>query len=202
MSVQVRWPASVAADAKGQPVARDESAPGDDARPAAERWGADDAVTRLYTAHYAGLVRLSVLLVRDVSTAEEVVQDAFVAMHRSWRRLRDTDKALAYLRRSVVNGSRSRLRHRGVTEKYLARQAAPSTTESAERGALDRLDYAEVVTALRRLPDRQREALVLRYYGDLSEADIAAAMGISRGAVKSHASRGMSALRTSLEQIA
>jgi RNA polymerase sigma-70 factor (sigma-E family) len=166
-----------------------------------ETWAADEAVTRLYTAHYRGLVRLSTLLLGETASAEEVVQDAFVAMHRSWRRLRDTDKALAYLRRTVVNSSRSRLRHRRVADRYLATQAGPATAPSAEHGALDRLDYAAVVAALRELPSRQRETLVLRYYGDLSEADIATAMGISRGAVKSHASRGMAALRTTLEQL-
>src|SRR5690606_16201985 len=75
-------------------------------------WDADTAVTALYSAHYRSLVRLAVLLVRDVATAEEVVQDAFVAIHGAWRRLRDPDKALAYLRQSVVNRSRSVLRHR------------------------------------------------------------------------------------------
>ena len=164
-----------------------------------ERWDADEAVTRLYAVHYRSLVRLSALLLRDTAVAEEVVQDAFVAMHGRWGRLRDTDKALAYLRQSVVNGSRSALRRRGVAQRYLPRLVLPETGPSAEHGALDRLDHDAVIAALRLLPLRQREALVLRYYGDLSEADIATAMGISRGAVKSHASRGMAALRTTLE---
>ena len=159
---------------------------------------ADYAVTELYGLHYQSLVRLSALLVRDVTTAEEVVQDAFVAMHGAWRRLRDTDKALSYLRQSVVNRSRSVLRHRAVVDKY-----APKPTPdapSAEQGAIAQLERSAVVAALRNLPDRQREALVLRYYGDLSEAQIAIAMGISRGAVKSHTARAMSALRMVLEQ--
>lgn len=165
----------------------------------AEHWDADEAVTQLYATHYRPLVRLAALLLRDTATAEEVVQDAFVAMHGRWRRLRDPDKALAYLRQSVVNGARSSLRHRGVVQRYLPRQAMPEFGPSAEHGAMDLLDRNTVVAALRLLPTRQREALVLRYYGDLSEADIATAMGISRGAVKSHASRGMAALRTTLE---
>jgi RNA polymerase sigma-70 factor (sigma-E family) len=159
---------------------------------------ADHAVTELYGLHYQSLVRLSALLVRDVTTAEEVVQDAFVAMHGAWRRLRDTDKALSYLRQSVVNRSRSVLRHRAVIDKY-----APKPTPdapSAEQGAITQLERSAVIAALRSLPDRQREALVLRYYADLSEAQIALAMGISRGAVKSHTARAMSALRTVLEQ--
>lgn len=162
-------------------------------------WDADKAVTALYGEHYRPLVRLSVLLVRDVATAEEVVQDAFVAMHGAWRRLRDPEKALAYLRQSVVNRSRSVLRHRAVVDKY-APKATPDAP-SAEHGALGALERSAVIDALRELPVRQREALVLRYYADFSEAQIADAMGISRGAVKSHTARGMAALRSVLEQL-
>lgn len=162
-------------------------------------WDADQAVTVLYGAHYRSLVRLAALLVRDVATAEEVVQDAFVAMHGAWRRLRDPQKALSYLRQSVVNRSRSVLRHRAVVEKY-APKGLPDAP-SAENGAITELERSAVVKALGGLPTRQREALVLRYYGDLSEAEIAHTMGISRGAVKSHTARGMAALRSVLEQL-
>ena len=162
-------------------------------------WSADLAVIELYSEHYRALVRLAALLVRDTPTAEEVVQDSFVAMHGGWQRLRDTEKALAYLRQAVVNRSRSVLRHRTVVDKNL--QKAPPDMPSAEHGALVLLERSAVVAALRDLPDRQREALVLRYYADLSEAEIATAMGISRGAVKSHTARGMTALRTALEQL-
>jgi RNA polymerase sigma-70 factor (sigma-E family) len=161
-------------------------------------WSADRAVTELYSLHYRALVRLAALLVRDTPTAEEVVQDSFVAMHGGWQRLRDAEKALAYLRQAVVNRSRSVLRHRTVVDKNL--QKAPPDMPSAEHGALVLLERSAVVAALRELPDRQREAIVLRYYADLSEAEIAAAMKISRGAVKSHTARGMTALRTALEQ--
>lgn len=162
-------------------------------------WDADQAVTALYSANYRSLVRLSVLLVRDIATAEEVVQDAFVAMHSAWRRLRDPEKALSYLRQSVVNRSRSVLRHRAVVEKY-APKGLPDAP-SAENGAITELERTEVIKALGELPTRQREALVLRYYADLSEAEIATTMGISRGAVKSHTARGMAALRSVLEQM-
>jgi RNA polymerase sigma-70 factor (sigma-E family) len=161
-------------------------------------WDADQAVTALYSAQYRSLVRLATLLVRDVATAEEVVQDAFVAMHGAWRRLREPEKALSYLRQSVVNRSRSVLRHRAVVEKY-APKGLPDAP-SAENGAIVELERSAVVKALSALPTRQREALVLRYYGDLSEAEIAQSMGISRGAVKSHTARGMAALRSVLEQ--
>jgi RNA polymerase sigma-70 factor (sigma-E family) len=161
-------------------------------------WDADQAVTALYSANYRALVRLAAMLVRDLGTAEEVVQDAFVAMHGGWRRLRDPDKALSYLRQSVVNRSRSVLRHRAVVEKY-APKGLPDAP-SAEAGAIGELERSAVVDALHRLPARQREALVLRYYADLSEAEIAQSMGISRGAVKSHTARGMAAMRNVLEQ--
>jgi len=161
-------------------------------------WDADRAVTALYTTHYRSLVRLAALLVRDVATAEEVVQDSFVAMHDGWRRLRDSDKALSYLRQSVVNRSRSVLRHRVVVDRN-APKPAPDMP-SAEHGAIVLLERSAVVSALRTLPPRQREALVLRYYGDMSEAQIASVMGISRGAVKSHTARAMSALRSVLER--
>jgi len=166
--------------------------------PTLTSWSADRAVTELYAVHYRGLVRLASFLVRDLPTAEEVVQDAFVAMAGGWQRLRDAEKALAYLRQSVVNKSRSVLRHRTVVDKNLLK--APPDMPSAEHGALVLLERSAVVSALRELPDRQREAIVLRYYADLSEAEIAETMGISRGAVKSHTARGMAALRTALEQ--
>jgi RNA polymerase sigma-70 factor (sigma-E family) len=161
-------------------------------------WSADLAVVELYSQQYRSLVRLAALLVRDTPTAEEVVQDAFIAMHGGWQRLRDTEKALAYLRQAVVNRSRSVLRHRTVVDKNM--QKAPPDMPSAEHGAFILLERDAVVAALRDLPDRQREAIVLRYYADLSEAEIATAMGISRGAVKSHTARGMAALRAALEQ--
>ena len=138
---------------------------------------ADSALTALYTEHYQPLVRLAALLVGDVAAAQDAVQDAFVAVHGSWRRLRDSDRALAYLRRCVVNRSRSVVRHQG-----------PAALEPS----------AEIAT-LTALPPRQREALVLRYYGDLAEAEIAAAMGIGRGAVRRYTAQGMAAVRSALE---
>ncbi len=159
---------------------------------------ADRAVTELYHAHYRSLVRLAALLVRDTGTAEEVVQDSFVAMHGGWRRLRDSDKALSYLRQSVVNRSRSVLRHRVVVDRNAPKP--PPDMPSAEHGAIALFERSAVIAALRTLPARQREALVLRFYGDMSEAQIADAMQISRGAVKSHTARAMQALRTVLER--
>jgi RNA polymerase sigma-70 factor (sigma-E family) len=165
-------------------------------------WTADEAVTRLFAVHYRPLVRLAHLLLADTGRAEEIVSDAYVALHANWRRLDDTDKALAYLRATVVNRSRSALRHRRVAERYLVRVAAArvENAPAAERGALDRLAHETVMAAVGSLPARQREAIVLRYYADLSEAEIADAMGCSRGAVKSHTARGVAALRGRLDE--
>jgi RNA polymerase sigma-70 factor (sigma-E family) len=159
---------------------------------------AADSLTLLYTAHYRGLVRLAAYLTNDRDAAEEIVQDAYVKVLGRWGGLRDLDKGEAYLRQTVVNLSRSRLRHRSVVERHAP--APMPDTASAESGALTQLDRSAVVRALHDLPRRQREALVLRFYADLSEAQTAYAMGISAGAVKSHTSRGMAALRQLLEE--
>jgi RNA polymerase sigma-70 factor (sigma-E family) len=158
---------------------------------------ADAAITLLYGSHYRSLVRLATLLVHDIATAEEVVQDSFVALHAGLHRLRDSEKALSYLRAAVLNRARSVLRHRVVVDSN-APKPVPDMP-SAELGALALLERSSVVAALRSLPVRQREVVVLRFYGDLSEAQIAAAMGITRGAVKSHTARAMAALRSVLE---
>jgi len=157
-----------------------------------------EAITEIYGAHYRSLVRLATLLVHDVATAEEVVQDSFVALHAGMHRLRDSDKTLSYLRAAVVNRSRSVLRHRVVVDRN-APKPAPDMP-SAEHGALALIERSSVIAALRSLPERQREVVVLRFYADLSEAQIAGAMGITRGAVKSHTSRAMAALRSVLER--
>lgn len=170
------------------------SADAPDARPVE----ADAAIAELYGTHYRPLVRLAALLLHDVSTAEEVVQDSFVALHSGLYRLRDNEKALAYLRAAVVNKARSVLRHRVVVDRNAPKP--PPDMPSAEHGAMVLIERSSVVTALSSLPARQREVVVLRFYADLSEAQIAAAMGITRGAVKSHTSRAMAALRSVLER--
>src|SRR5258708_6955636 len=160
--------------------------------------GVDAAITELYGAHYRPLVRLAALLVHDVATAEEVVQDSFVALHSGLHRLRDGEKALAYLRAAVVNRSRSVLRHRVVVDRNVPKPAPDMP--SAEHGALALVERSAVVAALQGLPLRQREVAVLRFYADLSESQIASTMGITPGAVKSHTSRAMAALRSVLER--
>jgi RNA polymerase sigma-70 factor (sigma-E family) len=158
----------------------------------------DQMVIGLYRAEYRSLVRMAAMLVGDMATAEEVVQDCFVGMHSAFVRLRDMDKALSYLRRSVVNRARSVMRRRVVADRYMP-QPQPDMP-SAEYGALALLERSAVLSALRTLPVRQREAIVLRFYLDLSEEQVAFAMNISRGAVKAHTARGKLALRSLLGQ--
>jgi RNA polymerase sigma-70 factor (sigma-E family) len=150
----------------------------------------------LYRDHRRSLVRLASLLLHDPADAEEVVQDAFVRAHLAWARLRDPDKAMAYLRSAVLNGARSRLRHRKVVERFEPSRPGPERSPEAAVMAGD--DRRHVMAALRSLPERQRECLVLRYYLDLSEAEIAATLKISNGSVKTHARRGLAALAARL----
>lgn len=155
-------------------------------------------VTSLYQAHALGLVRLAVLMVGDQPTAEDVVQDAFLGLYRRWPALKDPERALAYARSSVLNGCRMALRARFRSDKIPL--AAPDDIESAEASALLGEASREVIAALRRLPARQREAVVLRYYLDMTENQAAQAMRVSRGTVKSATSRGLAALARLLKE--
>lgn len=147
----------------------------------------------LYRTHRMRLIRLAMLLVDEPATAEDVVQEAFAGLHRNWGGLRDAAAAIGYLRTAVVNGSRSVLRRRKTARDYTPPHVA--NARSAESLAMLTAEHQAVVNALSQLPPRQREVLVLRYYGDLSEAEIAEAAGISRGTVKSTASRALEALQ-------
>jgi RNA polymerase sigma-70 factor (sigma-E family) len=158
--------------------------------------GATGALGELYQAHYQSLVRMAALLVGDLAAAEQVVQDSLVAMHANWRWLKRREKSLAFVRRCVINGSRSALRHQLNGERDAG--PPPPRVPSAARDADPQLERSPVVAALDLLSRRQREALVLRYYADLSEAETAAAMGISPGAVKDHTARAMLAIREAL----
>lgn len=153
----------------------------------------------LYTAHWHYLVRLAALLVDDLAGAEDVVQDAFVALHKRSESLRDPDAALAYLRTSVLNLSRSVLRRRQVARKHL-RVAEPEAGAGADHDVLLREDHRAALEAVRQLPRRQREVLVLRYWSGLSEREIAQTLGISAGSVKSTASRGLAAVERILAE--
>jgi len=155
------------------------------------------AVTTLFHLHYRRLLGLAGLLVDDRATAEEVVQDAFERLYRSWGSLRSPDAAIAYLDRSVVNGSRSKLRRRFTERSYQLPEAGAAP--SAESAGVDRRQRDDLVAAVRQLPQRQREVIVLRYYLDLSEEQIARWMGVSPGSVKGYASRATTTLQKRME---
>ncbi|GAA2575558.1 SigE family RNA polymerase sigma factor [Dactylosporangium fulvum] len=155
------------------------------------------ALARLFDANHTQLLRLAVLLGAE-SEAEDIVSEAFYELYRRWRRLRSHDAALSYLRAVVCNLVRMRVRRLQVARRH-AEQVIESVG-SAEAEVLLRDDQRALVEAIKRLPARQREALVLRYWLDLRESEIAAAMGISAGAVKSHTSRGMATLTRLLEE--
>lgn len=162
-----------------------------------ERLAAGD-LAELYAAHRLSLVRLAILLVDDQASAEDVVQDAFAHLAGRLHQLRDRHAALGYLRTSVVNGSRSALRRRRTARGYVPpRDVEPPGPD--DRAVLAE-EHREVLAALDTLAPRQREVLVLRYWSGLSEAEIAEACGISRGSVKSTASRALDVLETTLKE--
>ena len=159
--------------------------------------GAEGQVTVLYQAHAAGLVRLAMLMLGDQSSAEDVVQEAFFGLYRRWGKLADPDRAVAYVRSSVLNGCRDVLRRK--SRKIPAALLEPNAA-SAEAHVLLAEEHREVLAALRRLPSRQREAVILRHCLGLPEAETALAMKVSRGTVKSAAHRGLAALARILKE--
>jgi RNA polymerase sigma-70 factor (sigma-E family) len=166
-------------------------APAGDASPSAERLD----LAALFRRHHLELVRLALLLVGDRPTAEDVVQDVFARLQARDQQLASRDDGgLAYARQAVVNGCRSVLRHRATAHRASARIDLPGVQDSAEGQALLAESRRQVLAALSTLPRRRREVLVLRYYLGLSEAEIARTLGISAGAVKSSAARGLAAL--------
>jgi RNA polymerase sigma-70 factor (sigma-E family) len=172
----------------------------------AQTQGADDAMatgttvdhlTETYRAHYRSLLGLAALLLDDTASCEDVVQEAFIRVHSARKRVRDPEKTLAYLRQTVVNLSRSTLRRRILGLKLLTKPMPDMA--SAEEGAYDLLEKDALKQALRGLQRRQREVLVLRYFADMTEAQVAEALGISLGSVKAYGSRGIAALRVVME---
>jgi RNA polymerase sigma-70 factor (sigma-E family) len=150
----------------------------------------------LYVDHAGALLRLAGVLVRDRATAEDVVHEAFVRVAVAGGRLRDPDRAGAYLRATVVNLCRNRWRHRAVVDRHPPEP--PAHGASAEDDAQRDAERREVVEAVRSLPTRQRECLVLRHWMGLNETQIAATLGITGGSVKTHMKRGMAALERRL----
>ncbi len=160
--------------------------PGDDAA---------HAVAALYQAHAVSMIRIALLMLGDRAAAEDVVQDAFLGVYRRWQRLSEPQKAEAYLRSAVFNGCRDALRRESRrTRRDRAAADHLEDRPSAEAMALISEDRRRILAGLRRLPVRQREALVCRYYLELSEAETASVMNVSAGTVKSTTSRAITAL--------
>jgi RNA polymerase sigma-70 factor (sigma-E family) len=169
---------------------------------AAEAGAAGPGVTGLYQAHAAGLVKLALVMLGDRATAEDVVQEAFFGLYRNWDRLSDPGKALAYVRGSVLNGCRGALRQRSRRRRRdrAAAGHAPAAAGSPEDAVLLGEEHRAVLNAVRMLPARQREALVLRFYLGVPEEEAARAMGVTRGTVKSSVSRALAALGRILQE--
>ena len=158
----------------------------------------DREVTAIYLAHYRQLVRMAALLIQDLAAAEEIVQDSFVAVHAAWPRLPDAEHALSHLRRSVVDRSRAALRRHVVVDK-LAPRLAPDLPSDHGEASIE-VERSAFISALWTLPLREREVVVLRYFADLPETQVASATGISETAVKAYTARAMSSLRTELRR--
>jgi RNA polymerase sigma-70 factor (sigma-E family) len=173
--------------------------------------GAAAAVTTLYAEHALGLVRLAVVLTGDRGAAEDIVQDAFLGLYRRWDSLGDMAAPLGYLRVSVVNGCRTALRRRSRLWLGAIADVAEAAAEAGDDGRAGFAESAEarallgdeqraVAAALRKLPRRQREAVVLRYYLDLSVDETAQAMGVSPGTVKSATHRALAVVGRILKE--
>lgn len=160
----------------------------------------DDVISGIFRSHYRRLVGLAYLFLGDHDAARDVVQDAFAALHRRWGALRDPDAAVGYLNRAVVNGSRNELR-RGRSAVARQRRLVPVSEglPSAEGVVVAHDEAEQLWRAICGLPGRQRQVVVLRYYLDQTEAEIADSLGISRGSVKKAASRALAALAQSVE---
>jgi RNA polymerase sigma-70 factor (sigma-E family) len=158
-------------------------------------------VTALYGAHAVSMIRIALIMLGDRAAAEDVVQDAFFGLYRRWGKLSDRANAETYVRSAVLNGCRDALKRQARRERR-DRAAARSwqAVGSAEAAALIGEDHRRILAGVRQLPDRQREALVCRFYLDMSEEETARAMGISRGTVKSATSRAVGSLGRMLKE--
>ena len=155
-------------------------------------------IENLYREHALGLVRFALLLTGDRTSAEDIVQDAFLGLHRRWDQVEDPGRVLAYLRTAVVNGCRTLHRRRLLALRFRAEPDPPAG--SAEAAVLAMEDRRALVSAIARLPRRQREVLAMKYFLDLGEQEIAAILRISRGAVSSTGSRALAALARQLRE--
>jgi len=155
-------------------------------------------IDALYRDHHLRLVRMAVLLVDSTPAAEDVVQDAFLGLHRRAEALRDPDAALAYLRRAVLNGAKDALRRRRTVRAHLS-IVEPDSAPAADENVMLADEHSRVLAEVRRLPLRDQQVLLLRYWSELSENEIAETLGVSRGTVKSTASRALDKLQRAME---
>lgn len=157
------------------------------------------ALELLLEQQWQPLVRLATLLSGDVDTARDIVQDCYEAVWRLRPDLGDHEHTVAYLRKAVINRSRSRLRRLRTVRRFLAQARPPADAPPADRELLVAERHRALLTHVERLPARQREVVVLRYYCGLSEAETAAVTGVSAGTVKSSAHRALATLRRDLK---
>ena len=164
--------------------------------PRAEPFG--EGLVELYRAYAGDLFEMLWVFVGDRATAEDLVQEAFLRLHRAWPRIERGDAVRAYLRSIAFNLARSGFRRRLVALRH--RPAAAPHAASPEVDVVPREDQQEVAAALRTLPARQRQCVVLRYWTELGDREIAAELGISVNSVKTHLRRGLAAMEKQLEQ--
>lgn len=160
---------------------------------------ADALVADLFATEARSLVRLAAVFCDDREAAEDLVQEAFIRLHRSAHRIRDPQRAPAFLRSIVINLARDSNRRGLMSLRHRSSMVRPSSVEHVEADAIDAADRA-LLDAVRMLPERQRTCLVLRFYLEMTESETADALGISKNSVKTHCRRGLAALETSVPE--
>ncbi len=159
-----------------------------------------DVVAELYRTEATSLVRLARIFTDDRNAAEDLVQEAFIRFQRTVDRIKDPDKAAPYMRSIVLNLARDHNR-RGLMSLRHRETREPPPQAAVEEQALASEDRREVLSAVLALPARQRDCVVLRFYLDLSEREIAETMGISPNSVKTHCRRALAALEKRLGMV-
>jgi RNA polymerase sigma-70 factor (sigma-E family) len=166
---------------------------------AADSLAPDSLVAELFASEARSLVRLAAIFCDDREAAEDLVQEAFVRLHRSAHRIHDPGRAPAFLRSIVINLAKDANRRGLMSLRHRPSMVQPSSVEHVEADAIDATDR-EMLDAVRSLPERQRACLALRFYSEMSESEIAEALGISKNSVKTHCRRGLAALETAMSQ--
>jgi RNA polymerase sigma-70 factor (sigma-E family) len=151
----------------------------------------------LYLAHYRQLVGLALLILGGNAAAEDIVQEAFIRVYGSWSKIRDPDRAASYLRSTTINLARSVLRRQQTALRYAP--DPPAEPVGPEEQVLAKVRSAGVLDALRLLPSRQQQVIMLRYYADLSVLETAQTLQISAGTVKRHGFRALATLAEALQ---